>query len=102
MEAVIVAQFAGSRPATADQGRVNDWKGPPDGRFQPVCFGCHAMRWLYSPNPNPNAGNFPRLDAKTGHGRVSDVSLKRKVRNFFGMQGVNSLRSKFMSKKKPS
>ena len=85
MEADIVAQFAGSRPAAADQGRVIDWKGAPDGRFEPVCFGCHAIRWPYSPNPNPDPGNFPRLDAKTGHALVTDVSLKRKLRNFVGM-----------------
>ncbi|MEO8407750.1 MAG: type I-C CRISPR-associated protein Cas7/Csd2 [Oxalobacteraceae bacterium] len=32
-----------------------------------------------------DAGNLPRLDAETGHGLVTDVCLKRKVRNFVGM-----------------
>ena len=35
-----------------------------------------------NPNGDPDAGNLPRLDAETGHGLVTDVALKRKVRNF--------------------
>jgi CRISPR-associated protein Csd2 len=35
-----------------------------------------------NPNGDPDAGNLPRMDAETGHGLVTDVSLKRKVRNF--------------------
>jgi CRISPR-associated protein Csd2 len=35
-----------------------------------------------NPNGDPDAGNLPRLDAESGHGLVTDVSLKRKVRNF--------------------
>lgn len=35
-----------------------------------------------NPNGDPDAGNLPRLDAETGHGLVTDVCLKRKVRNF--------------------
>ena len=38
-----------------------------------------------NPNGDPDAGNLPRLDAETGHGLVTDVSLKRKVRNFVAM-----------------
>lgn len=38
-----------------------------------------------NPNGDPDAGNLPRLDAETGHGLVTDVCLKRKVRNFVGM-----------------
>lgn len=38
-----------------------------------------------NPNGDPDAGNLPRLDAETGHGIVTDVSLKRKVRNFVDM-----------------
>jgi CRISPR-associated protein Csd2 len=38
-----------------------------------------------NPNGDPDAGNLPRLDAETGHGLVTDVSLKRKVRNFIDM-----------------
>lgn len=35
-----------------------------------------------NPNGDPDAGNLPRIDAETGHGLVTDVCLKRKVRNF--------------------
>ena len=38
-----------------------------------------------NPNGDPDAGNLPRLDAETGHGLVTDVSIKRKLRNFVGM-----------------
>lgn len=35
-----------------------------------------------NPNGDPDAGNLPRIDAETGLGLVSDVCLKRKVRNY--------------------
>ena len=35
-----------------------------------------------NPNGDPDAGNMPRLDPETGHGYVTDVCLKRKVRNY--------------------
>ncbi len=35
-----------------------------------------------NPNGDPDAGNFPRLDPGTGQGLVSDVCLKRKIRNY--------------------
>lgn len=35
-----------------------------------------------NPNGDPDAGNLPRMDPETNHGLVSDVSLKRKVRNY--------------------
>jgi CRISPR-associated protein Csd2 len=35
-----------------------------------------------NPNGDPDAGNLPRMDAESGHGLVTDVSLKRKIRNF--------------------
>lgn len=38
-----------------------------------------------NPNGDPDAGNLPRVDAETGRGLVTDVSLKRKVRNFIGL-----------------
>jgi len=37
-----------------------------------------------NPNGDPDAGNLPRVDPETGHGLVTDVCLKRKVRNFVG------------------
>ena len=36
-----------------------------------------------NPNGDPDAGNLPRVDAETGKGLVTDVCLKRKVRNYF-------------------
>jgi CRISPR-associated protein Csd2 len=38
-----------------------------------------------NPNGDPDAGNLPRLDAETGHGLMTDVALKRKVRNFVSL-----------------
>ncbi len=38
-----------------------------------------------NPNGDPDAGNLPRLDAETGRGLVTDVCLKRKIRNCVGL-----------------
>ena len=38
-----------------------------------------------NPNGDPDAGNLPRLDPETNQGLVTDVCLKRKVRNFVAM-----------------
>ena len=35
-----------------------------------------------NPNGDPDAGNMPRLDPESGYGLVTDVCLKRKIRNF--------------------
>ena len=35
-----------------------------------------------NPNGDPDAGNLPRIDPETGNGLVTDVCLKRKVRNY--------------------
>lgn len=35
-----------------------------------------------NPNGDPDAGNAPRVDPETGYGLVSDVCLKRKIRNY--------------------
>jgi CRISPR-associated protein Csd2 len=35
-----------------------------------------------NPNGDPDAGNLPRIDPETGHGLVTDVCLKRKVRDY--------------------
>lgn len=42
-----------------------------------------------NPNGDPDAGNLPRVDAETGMGLVTDVCLKRKVRNY--VQAVKQL-----------
>lgn len=41
-------------------------------------FDCHDA----NPNGDPDAGNLPRLDPETGQGLVTDVCLKRKIRNY--------------------
>lgn len=39
-----------------------------------------------NPNGDPDAGNLPRIDPETGNGLVTDVCLKRKVRNHVGLK----------------
>lgn len=38
-----------------------------------------------NPNGDPDAGNMPRMDPETGRGLVTDVALKRKIRNYVAM-----------------
>ena len=45
-----------------------------------------------NPNGDPEAGSMPRMDPETGHGLVSDVSLKRKIRNFVEMTRADRVR----------
>ena len=35
-----------------------------------------------NPNGDPDAGNQPRIDPENGNGLVTDVCLKRKIRNY--------------------
>lgn len=49
----------------------------------------HRIDFIYlfdvqdgNPNGDPDAGNLPRIDAETGNGLVTDVCLKRKIRNY--------------------
>lgn len=42
-----------------------------------------------NPNGDPDAGNMPRLDPETSKGLVTDVCLKRKIRNFIEMSYEN-------------
>ena len=49
-----------------------------------------------NPNGDPDAGNAPRVDAETGYGYITDVCLKRKIRNYVelckaGEKGYNIL-----------
>jgi len=43
-----------------------------------------------NPNGDPDAGNLPRVDPETGHGLVTDVCIKRKIRNFVQMTHAES------------
>ena len=38
-----------------------------------------------NPNGDPDAGNLPRVDPETGHGLVTDVCIKRKLRNYVAL-----------------
>ena len=40
-----------------------------------------------NPNGDPDAGNLPRMDPETSHGLVSDVALKRKIRDYVDVIG---------------
>jgi CRISPR-associated protein Csd2 len=42
-----------------------------------------------NPNGDPDAGNMPRVDPETGHGLVTDVCLKRKIRNYITLAKTN-------------
>ncbi len=49
-----------------------------------------------NPNGDPDAGNAPRVDAESGYGYITDVCLKRKIRNYVelvkeGAEGYNIL-----------
>jgi len=43
-----------------------------------------------NPNGDPDAGNLPRLDPETNQGLVTDVALKRKIRNFVALEKENA------------
>lgn len=50
----------------------------------------HDIVWLFditdgNPNGDPDAGNRPRVDPETSHGLMTDVSLKRKIRDTIGI-----------------
>lgn len=50
----------------------------------------HDIVWLFdvtdgNPNGDPDAGNRPRVDPETSHGLMTDVSLKRKIRDTIGL-----------------
>jgi len=53
-----------------------------------------------NPNGDPDAGNLPRLDAETGHGLVTDVALKRKIRNFVSLVKQDARRYRIFIKEK--
>ncbi|AEG94585.1 type I-C CRISPR-associated protein Cas7/Csd2 [Ramlibacter tataouinensis] len=43
-----------------------------------------------NPNGDPDAGNMPRLDPETNRGLVTDVCLKRKIRNFVSLDKADA------------
>lgn len=44
-----------------------------------------------NPNGDPDAGNMPRIDPETNHGIVTDVCLKRKIRNYVQLKHSNQV-----------
>ena len=55
----------------------------------------HDMVFLFditdgNPNGDPDAGNRPRVDPETDQGLVTDVSLKRKIRDTVGLAAGGS------------
>ncbi len=53
-----------------------------------------------NPNGDPDAGNMPRLDAESGHGLVTDVAIKRKIRNFVGLVKEQDVREPEVGEKR--
>jgi len=53
-----------------------------------------------NPNGDPDAGNLPRIDAETGEGLVTDVCLKRKIRNFVDLTQTDEARNKIFVREK--
>ncbi|MBP2230081.1 CRISPR-associated protein Cas7/Csd2 subtype I-C [Azospirillum agricola] len=56
----------------------------------PVIANRHEFVLLFdvtngNPNGDPDSGNQPRLDPDTSHGLVTDVCLKRKIRNYVSL-----------------
>ncbi len=68
----------------------------------------HRYDFLYlfdctdaNPNGDPDAGNLPRLDPETGQGLVTDVCIKRKIRNFIQTTRADSAHQIFVQEKRP-
>src|SRR4051812_36442149 len=62
---------------------------------QPAPTIAHRYDFVYlfdvadgNPNGDPDAGNQPRIDPETGDGLVTDVCLKRKIRNVIPLLGA--------------
>ncbi len=69
----------GGRKRLNPEDRINDLPAPLARRHEFVLYFDVTNG---NPNGDPDAGNMPRLDPETGHGLVSDVCLKRKIRNY--------------------
>ena len=54
-----------------------------------------------NPNGDPDAGNMPRLDPETNQGLVSDVALKRKIRNYVDLRGDDEHYDIFIRERRP-
>lgn len=68
---------------------------------------CHRYDFVYlfdvadgNPNGDPDAGNMPRTDPETGQGLVTDVCLKRKVRNYVTLTNSGNAKNKIFIEEK--
>ncbi|BBI62907.1 hypothetical protein HSBAA_42130 [Vreelandella sulfidaeris] len=52
-----------------------------------------------NPNGDPDAGNLPRLDPETNQGLITDVCLKRKIRNYVALEKSKTLAMPSICKK---
>lgn len=64
------------------KGQVSKMSNPIDKRYEFVLF---FEVENGNPNGDPDAGNMPRIDPETSKGLVTDVCLKRKVRNYIDL-----------------
>lgn len=53
-----------------------------------------------NPNGDPDAGNLPRVDSETGMGLVTDICLKRKVRNYVQIAKMGETNNDILVKSK--
>ncbi|EQD52750.1 CRISPR-associated protein, partial [mine drainage metagenome] len=75
-------------------------RSKPHEPFQSLRLRAAVRRERRQPQRRPDAGNLPRLDAETGHGLVTDVALKRKVRNFVTMTKEQDARDPQLGEKR--
>ena len=54
-----------------------------------------------NPNGDPDAGNLPRIDPETGQGLVTDVCIKRKIRNYVQTTRSEPTHQIFVQEKRP-
>lgn len=54
-----------------------------------------------NPNGDPDAGNLPRIDPETGQGLVTDVCIKRKIRNFVHDTACDDKHQIFIQSRRP-
>jgi CRISPR-associated protein Csd2 len=54
-----------------------------------------------NPNGDPDAGNLPRIDIETGQGLVTDVCLKRKIRNYIQITRTEDTHQIFVRERIP-
>src|SRR5699024_8402759 len=82
-------KISSRKSRTVIRPKTNPKPSPPRPRSNPMQNRYDSV-FLFdvtdgNPNGDPDAGNLPRIDPETGQGLVTDVCLKRKIRNFVGL-----------------